>query len=83
VEALRKDKNEIFRAAQDASRATEFLIAFERERSVAEQRSGTIPAVGTDGSQKNRGEEKASKAVEQSKTLAEQSVGGGTRAGRF
>jgi hypothetical protein len=30
IEALR-DKNEIFRAAQDASRATEFLLALERD----------------------------------------------------
>jgi antirestriction protein ArdC len=33
VEALKNDKHEIFRAAQDASRATEFLLALEREKS--------------------------------------------------
>jgi len=34
VEALKRDKNEIFRAARDASRATEFLLVLEREKSV-------------------------------------------------
>jgi hypothetical protein len=32
VEALRKDKSEIFRAAQDASAAADFVLALERER---------------------------------------------------
>ena len=32
IKALRQDKNEIFRAAHDASRATDFLLAPERER---------------------------------------------------
>ncbi len=35
IKALSDDKNEIFRAAQDASRATEFLLALERDKSVA------------------------------------------------
>jgi hypothetical protein len=34
VEVIKNDKNEIFRAAQDASRAAEFLLALEREKSV-------------------------------------------------
>lgn len=33
IEALRSDKNEIFRAAKDAHQAADFLIAMERERS--------------------------------------------------
>jgi antirestriction protein ArdC len=33
IEALRSDKNEIFRAAKDAHQAADFLIALERERS--------------------------------------------------
>jgi antirestriction protein ArdC len=36
IKALRDDKNEIFRAAQDASRATEFLLALERDKSLGE-----------------------------------------------
>jgi hypothetical protein len=37
IKALKEDKNEIFRAAQDASSATDFLVTLERDRSVAEQ----------------------------------------------
>jgi antirestriction protein ArdC len=36
IKALRQDKNEIFRAAHDASRATDFLLALERERPMAD-----------------------------------------------
>ena len=36
VKALREDKNEIFRAAHDASAAADYLLALERERSVGE-----------------------------------------------
>jgi antirestriction protein ArdC len=34
IQGLKDDKNEIFRAAQDASRAAEFLLALEREKSI-------------------------------------------------
>lgn len=34
IEVLKRDKNEIFRAAKDASKATEFLLDREREREV-------------------------------------------------
>src|ERR1700756_5675310 len=34
IKALRDDKNEIFRAAKDAHRATDFLLALEMEKSV-------------------------------------------------
>ena len=37
VKALRQDKNEIFRAAHDASAATDFLLTLERDRSIAEE----------------------------------------------
>ena len=36
IKALRDDKNEIFRAAYDASRASEFLLALERDKSLAQ-----------------------------------------------
>jgi antirestriction protein ArdC len=36
IQALRDDKNEIFRAAQDASRATEFLLALERDKTLGQ-----------------------------------------------
>jgi antirestriction protein ArdC len=35
IKTLKEDKNEIFRAAHDASRAADFLLALERERSTA------------------------------------------------
>src|SRR5207253_600360 len=36
IKSLEEDKNEIFRAAKDAHRATDFLLALEMERSVEE-----------------------------------------------
>jgi antirestriction protein ArdC len=36
LKTLRKDKNEIFRAARDAHKAADFLLAFEHEKSLAE-----------------------------------------------
>src|SRR5713101_1119437 len=35
INVLKQDKNEIFRAAHDASRAADFLLALERDKSVA------------------------------------------------
>jgi antirestriction protein ArdC len=35
IQSLKDDKNEIFRAAKDANRATDFLLTLEREKSVA------------------------------------------------
>jgi antirestriction protein ArdC len=35
ITVLKQDKNEIFRAAHDASRAADFLLALERDRSIA------------------------------------------------
>ncbi len=37
IKALRQDKNEIFRAANDASRASDFLLALERDRSIVDE----------------------------------------------
>src|SRR5207249_8675092 len=37
IKTLKEDKNEIFRAAHDASAATDFLLALERDRSIADQ----------------------------------------------
>jgi antirestriction protein ArdC len=41
IKSLREDKNEIFRAAHDASVATDFLLSLERERSRAEEELAT------------------------------------------
>jgi antirestriction protein ArdC len=39
IKTLKEDKNEIFRAAHDASRAADFLLAVERDRCVAVEMS--------------------------------------------
>ena len=48
IKALRQDKNEIFRAAHDASAATDYLLALERDRSIAEESLAAGPAFGLD-----------------------------------
>jgi antirestriction protein ArdC len=45
INTLKQDKNEIFRAAHDASAATDFLLALERDRSVADQALGAGPSM--------------------------------------
>jgi antirestriction protein ArdC len=37
INVLKQDKNEIFRAAHDASRAADFLLALERDRSLTDE----------------------------------------------
>lgn len=37
IGALRRDKSEIFRAAHDASKATDFILTLERDRSIGEE----------------------------------------------
>ena len=37
IQALKQDKHEIFRAAHDASKATDFLLGLERDTSIADQ----------------------------------------------
>ena len=37
IQALKQDKNEVFRAAHDAARASDFVLALERDRSVADE----------------------------------------------
>jgi antirestriction protein ArdC len=49
IAALKQDKNEIFRAAHDASAATDFLLALERDRSIADQALAATPAVDAPG----------------------------------
>ncbi len=45
IGALKRDKNEIFRAAHDASTATDFILALERDKSVAEEELASGPAL--------------------------------------
>jgi len=52
IGALKRDKNEIFRAAHDASTATDFILALERDKSVAEEElaGGPTLSAGVSGS---------------------------------
>ena len=45
VAALKRDKNEIFRAAHDASAATDFLLTLERDRSIGDEELGAGPVI--------------------------------------
>lgn len=47
IEALRKDKNEIFRAAHDASAAADFIIGLDRDRFIADVRRETSLSAGS------------------------------------
>ncbi|HTW64438.1 MAG TPA: zincin-like metallopeptidase domain-containing protein [Bryobacteraceae bacterium] len=51
ITALKRDKNEIFRAAHDASAATDFILALERDQSLGEERlaAGADLAPGASG----------------------------------
>jgi antirestriction protein ArdC len=51
IGALKRDKNEIFRAAHDASAATDFILALERDRAIGEEElaGGPILASGASG----------------------------------
>ncbi len=52
IGTLKRDKNEIFRAAHDASKATDFILALERDKSIGEEDlvSGPIPSSRASGS---------------------------------
>lgn len=56
IGALKRDKNEIFRAAHDASKATDFILALERDKSISEQdlASGPVLSSRTSGSSLTR-----------------------------
>lgn len=43
IQALKQDKHEIFRAAHDASKATDLLLGLERDTSIADQPLGAGP----------------------------------------
>jgi antirestriction protein ArdC len=45
IKTLKEDKNEIFRAAHDASAATDFLLALERDRSIADEELTTAASL--------------------------------------
>ena len=45
IGALKRDKNEIFRAAHDASKATDFILALERDKSISEEDLASGPVL--------------------------------------
>ena len=50
IKTLREDKNEIFRAAHDASAATDYLLSLERDRSIADEALAAGPPLDSGGS---------------------------------
>jgi antirestriction protein ArdC len=62
-QALKEDKNEIFKAARDASKATDFLLALEREKNL----NAALASVQQDG-----------KREENSQSVAQQELGTAT-----
>ena len=50
IGALRRDKSEIFRAAHDASKATDFILALERDMSIGEEALAGGPILASPGS---------------------------------
>jgi hypothetical protein len=50
IKTLRQDKNEIFRAAHDASAATDYLLTLERDRSRADESLAAGPTPDSPGS---------------------------------
>ena len=50
IKTLRQDKNEIFRAAHDASAATDYLLTLERDRSRADESLAAGPTLDSQGS---------------------------------
>jgi antirestriction protein ArdC len=49
IKGLRQDKNEIFRAAHDASAATDYVLALERDRSIADESLAAGPSPDSPG----------------------------------
>jgi antirestriction protein ArdC len=45
IKTLKEDKHEIFRAAHDASKATDFLLSLERDKSIADESLASAPLV--------------------------------------
>ena len=61
IKALREDKNEIFRAAHDASAATDYLLSLERDRSIADEALAAGPPLDSPGSRAATLEEETQK----------------------
>jgi antirestriction protein ArdC len=70
INALQQDKNEIFRAAHDASRAADFLLALERGRSISGELLPAgpghrgLPNAVSEGETKNREHDRRNREAE-------------------
>jgi Zincin-like metallopeptidase len=54
VKTLKEDKHEIFRAAHDASKVTDFLLSLERDKSIADESLAAAPDVEANGNGSSR-----------------------------
>ena len=80
IKSLKEDKNEIFRAAHDASAATDFLLALERDRSIADQALEVGPGADAATAGSSRAavlEEETSRLERDREDLAEEPVSSG------
>ncbi len=69
IQALSHDKNEIFRAAHDAAAATDFLLAFERDKTLSyENKPAALKRA-----------ESAREGLEEAAALANRTLGAGVR----
>lgn len=74
IKTLKEDKNEIFRAAHDASAATDFLLTLERDRSAADQAPGPSPSVNSGSTRAAVLEEETRRLERDREDLAEEST---------
>ena len=79
IAALQKDKNEIFRAAHDASAASDYLLALERDRSIADQALSAAPLLdtGTNGTSRAAAFEREVTSLERSREDLDETVSDG------
>lgn len=72
IGALKRDKNEIFRAAHDASKATDFILALERDRSIGEEDLASGPAFNDGGTSQAAILEQEAEKLRQDRELVEE-----------
>lgn len=86
IKSLKEDKNEIFRAAHDASAATDFLLALERDRSIAEEALAAGPSLDSANGGSSRAailEEETSRLERDREDLKEQPVAAARESSEF
>lgn len=79
IKTLKEDKHEIFRAAHDASKATDFLLSLERDKSIADESLAAAPLVEANGNGSSRAaqlEEETSRLDRDREDLEQPGVGG-------